>query len=165
MRELVAHHGCLPLPNFTTRPLRTKEVERIWISPEALDSAQAAGQVSFVNHVLGYRYGALQRDVLAARESRDAILFDIFPTYIEKLAFAYAGLVFVLPESVQQLARQLRNSGRSSRISTLDTEMEELEVALRQYSCRANVLKITNKEGCLQAAVAEIALFISEMLV
>jgi len=104
------------IPTVMTRPMRPGENDKVVVTPEEFLRQENVGSFLHVNDLFGFKYGTPKEAIEKAVSSDDLWLFD-FP-YGNRGVFANIPHVpiVVVPEGPEQLAQQLRDSGRAERI-------------------------------------------------
>jgi guanylate kinase len=120
-RRLVADHADLTLSiSATTRPPRPGEEhgrEYYFVSAEQFDEMVAGDEFLEWAHVHGHRYGTPRAPVTAALDAGKDVLFDIDWQGAEQVAAKLSDdsvRVFILPPSMQELARRLHARAQDS---------------------------------------------------
>ena len=120
-RRLVADHADLTLSvSATTRSPRPGEEhgrEYFFVTPEDFEAMVAGDAFLEWAHVHGNRYGTPREAVVAALEAGKDVLFDIDWQGAEQIAGKLPGdavRVFILPPSMQELARRLHARAQDS---------------------------------------------------
>jgi guanylate kinase len=103
----------------TTRPMRPGETDHIdyhFVSDEEFDRKVAAGEFLEWAHVFGHRYGTLKSEVFKQIESARDVLLDIDWQGTQQLKQVDPDIVrvFILPPSMEELERRLRERGTDS---------------------------------------------------
>ena len=103
----------------TTRPIRPGETDHVdyhFVSDEEFDDKIAAGEFLEWAHVFGHRYGTLKSEVLKQIESSRDVLLDIDWQGTQQLKQVDPDIVrvFILPPSMAELERRLRERGTDS---------------------------------------------------
>ena len=103
----------------TTRPMRPGETDHVdyhFVSDEEFDRKVAAGEFLEWAHVFGHRYGTLKSEVLKQIESSRDVLLDIDWQGTQQLKQVDPDIVrvFILPPSMEELERRLRERGTDS---------------------------------------------------
>jgi guanylate kinase len=103
----------------TTRPPRPGEVDGRdyhFVSNEQFDSMVANGEFLEWAHVFGFRYGTLDREVRKSIEGGRDVLLDIDWQGTQQLKQVDPDIVrvFILPPSMEELERRLRERGTDS---------------------------------------------------
>jgi guanylate kinase len=103
----------------TTRPMRPGEVQDRdyhFVSEEGFDELVAAGAFLEWAHVFGHRYGTLKSEVMKVIEHGRDVLLDIDWQGTQQLKQVDPDIVrvFILPPSMAELERRLRNRGTDS---------------------------------------------------
>jgi guanylate kinase len=103
----------------TTRPIRPGEEDGAdyhFVSDEEFDRKVAAGEFLEWAHVFGHRYGTLKSEVLKQIESARDVLLDIDWQGTQQLKQVDPDIVrvFILPPSMEELERRLRERGTDS---------------------------------------------------
>jgi guanylate kinase len=103
----------------TTRPIRPGETDHVdyhFVSDEEFDARIAAGEFLEWAHVFGHRYGTLKSEVLKQIESSRDVLLDIDWQGTQQLKQVDPDIVrvFILPPSMEELERRLRERGTDS---------------------------------------------------
>jgi len=100
----------------TTRPMRPGETDHVdyhFVSDEEFDRKVAAGEFLEWAHVFGHRYGTLKSEVFKQIESARDVLLDIDWQGTQQLKQVDPDIVrvFILPPSMEELERRLRERG------------------------------------------------------
>ena len=103
----------------TTRPMRPGETDHVdyhFVSDVEFDRKVAAGEFLEWAHVFGHRYGTLKSEVLKQIESARDVLLDIDWQGTQQLKQVDPDIVrvFILPPSMEELERRLRERGTDS---------------------------------------------------
>jgi guanylate kinase len=103
----------------TTRPIRPGEEDGVhyhFVSDEEFDRKVAAGEFLEWAHVFGHRYGTLKSEVFKQIESARDVLLDIDWQGTQQLKQVDPDIVrvFILPPSMEELERRLRERGTDS---------------------------------------------------
>jgi guanylate kinase len=103
----------------TTRPMRPGETDHVdyhFVSDTEFDRKVAAGEFLEWAHVFGHRYGTLKSEVLKQIESSRDVLLDIDWQGTQQLKQVDPDIVrvFILPPSMEELERRLRERGTDS---------------------------------------------------
>ncbi len=103
----------------TTRPARAGEVDGEqyhFVDRDRFEAGIAAGEYLEYADVYGNYYGTRRDRVEALRASGKDVLLEIDVQGAAQVREAFAGLcsIFILPPSMQELARRLRNRGSDS---------------------------------------------------
>ena len=103
----------------TTRPIRPGETDHVdyhFVSDDEFDDRIAAGEFLEWAHVFGHRYGTLKSEVLKQIESSRDVLLDIDWQGTQQLKQVDPDIVrvFILPPSMEELERRLRDRGTDS---------------------------------------------------
>jgi guanylate kinase len=121
-RRLVADHAEMTLSiSATTRKPRPGEEhgrEYFFVTPEQFDEMVARDEFLEWAHVHGHRYGTPRAPVTSALEAGRDVLFDIDWQGAEQVAQKLPDdsvRVFILPPSMQELARRLHARAQDSR--------------------------------------------------
>lgn len=143
----------------TTRPQRPGEVNDVdyhFVDDPAFDRMIAAGDFVEWAYVFGYRYGTPKAPVKQAlRDGRD-ILFDIDwqgarqlePDFREHLV-----TIFLLPPSMEELERRLRERGTDSEQVIVD-RMRRANEEINHWAEYEYVLVNNNTDQCLSQVKA-----------
>ena len=103
----------------TTRPMRPGETDHVdyhFVSDEEFDRKVAAGEFLEWAHVFGHRYGTLKSEVVKQIENGRDVLLDIDWQGTQQLKQVDPDIVrvFILPPSMEELERRLRERGTDS---------------------------------------------------
>ncbi len=103
----------------TTRPIRPGERDHVdyhFVSDEEFDRRIAAGEFLEWAHVFGHRYGTLKSEVTKQIEGGRDVLLDIDWQGTQQLKQVDPDIVrvFILPPSMEELERRLRERGTDS---------------------------------------------------
>ena len=103
----------------TTRPIRPGEVDGDdyhFVSDARFDEMVAAAEFLEWAHVFGHRYGTLKREVMKVIEGGRDVLLDIDWQGTQQLKQVDPDIVrvFILPPSMEELERRLRERGTDS---------------------------------------------------
>jgi guanylate kinase len=103
----------------TTRPIRPGEEDHVdyhFVSDEEFDRRVAAGEFLEWAHVFGHRYGTLKSEVTKQIEGGRDVLLDIDWQGTQQLKQVDPDIVrvFILPPSMEELERRLRERGTDS---------------------------------------------------
>jgi guanylate kinase len=103
----------------TTRPMRPGEVDGCdyhFVSNDEFDTLIAAGEFLEWAVVFGHRYGTLKREVMKQIENGRDVLLDIDWQGTQQLKQVDPDIVrvFILPPSMDELERRLRDRGTDS---------------------------------------------------
>src|SRR3954464_5279796 len=103
----------------TTRPIRPGEIDGAdyhFVSDSKFDEMVGEGAFLEWAHVFGHRYGTLKSEVLKTIEGGRDVLLDIDWQGTQQLKQVDPDIVrvFVLPPSMKELERRLRNRGTDS---------------------------------------------------
>jgi guanylate kinase len=103
----------------TTRPIRPGEEDHVdyhFVSDEEFDRRVAAGEFLEWAHVFGHRYGTLKSEVTKQIEGGRDVLLDIDWQGTQQLKQVDPDIVrvFILPPSMAELERRLRERGTDS---------------------------------------------------
>jgi guanylate kinase len=98
----------------TTRPKRAGETDGVdyhFVTDDEFDRMHATGAFLEWAHVFGFRYGTLRNEVLKVIEQGRDVLLDIDWQGTQQLKQVDPDIVrvFILPPSMQELERRLRN--------------------------------------------------------
>lgn len=112
-----------PIPVFTTRAQRPKELEKISISQETFDLLQSKELFYTVNHVLGNKYGSWKETIRMCVDEPSKIGFlDLSVNEIEIFKALPSYKILLIPDSIQQLREQLINSNRHDRLIGIEED-------------------------------------------
>ena len=100
--------------SVTTRPKRAGETDGVdyhFVTDEEFERMLASGAFLEWAHVFGFRYGTLRNEVLKVIEQGRDVLLDIDWQGTQQLKQVDPDIVrvFILPPSMQELERRLRN--------------------------------------------------------
>ena len=103
----------------TTRPIRPGERDHVdyhFVSDDEFDRRVAAGEFLEWAHVFGHRYGTLKSEVTKQIEGGRDVLLDIDWQGTQQLKQVDPDIVrvFILPPSMEELERRLRERGTDS---------------------------------------------------
>lgn len=123
IQELKNNFNWLSIPTYMTRPLRTGEVEKISISPEAFSQMENNDDFICVNSFFENKYGTPKKEVEMAIGAADqywVLDFSLSKKYL--LAnYQYIGFI-ILPKNEEQLIKQAQKSNRIDRLEYILTE-------------------------------------------
>lgn len=146
---------------MTTRQPRAEErdgVHYIFSTPEAFLTAQKSGELVEYANVHGELYGTPRQQLrLALASGQDVLLqLDIQGALAIRHAIPEALLLFIAPESIEQIAQRLEERGadeveRTRRLKTARSELNQIE---------AFDHAIVNIEGNLDGTVAQVRLWV-----
>jgi len=138
----------------TTRPMRPGEQEGVhyhFVADGAFDELIAAGEFVEWAHVFGYRYGTPKAPVKdALRDGRD-ILFDIDWQGTQQLKAAMGEdlvSIFLLPPSMAELERRLRERGTDSE-AIISDRMSRADSEISHWPEYEYVLVNEDSDACL----------------
>jgi len=149
----------------TTRPRRPKEVDgKDYQFVTEAEYDDILGEGGFLEHatVYSYRYGVPRRAVQEALDRDEDVILrvDVQGAETIKRVAPEAVFIFLMPSSLEELRRRLRNRGADQEKDLAVREkraLEELEQVDRfDYA-------VVNREGCLDQAAAQVeAILIAE---
>ncbi|MDQ8756000.1 guanylate kinase [Sphingosinicella sp. LHD-64] len=136
----------------TTRPMRPGELagrDYHFVSTERFEEMVAAGEFLEWAHVFGHRYGTLKREVRQTIEGGRDVLLDIDWQGTQQLKQVDPDIVrvFILPPSMEELERRLRNRGTDSE-DVIARRMERAAAEISHWAEYDYVLINNNAEKC-----------------
>jgi len=120
MRYLEQHKGWSFIPTYMTRQARDDEAEKISITGEHFDLMDLQGEFFCQTALFGNRYGTPKNHILkAANKGGEFWMLDFALSNKHLFKDTQHKAVVILPESWEQLARQLSETGRSHRLAAV----------------------------------------------
>ncbi len=140
----------------TTRPIRPGEVQDRdyhFVSDAEFDAMVEHGQFLEWAHVFGYRYGTLKSEVLKVIEGGRDVLLDIDWQGTQQLKQVDPDIVrvFILPPSMEELARRLRSRGTDSD-AVIARRMDRAAAEISHWAEYDYVLINNDAEKCRELA-------------
>ena len=122
----------------TTRPIRPGEADGRdyhFVSDAQFDGLVADGAFLEWAHVFGHRYGTLKSEVLKTIEGGRDVLLDIDWQGTQQLKQVDPDIVrvFILPPSMEELERRLRNRGTDSE-EVIDARMKRAAAEISHWA-------------------------------
>jgi guanylate kinase len=138
----------------TTRPIRPGEVEGRdyhFVSDARFDAMVAQGEFLEWAHVFGHRYGTLDREVRSQIQNGRDVLLDIDWQGTQQLKQVDPDIVrvFILPPSMVELERRLRNRGTDSD-EVIARRMERAAAEISHWAEYDYVLINNNAGKCVE---------------
>ena len=136
----------------TTRPIRPGEEDGRdyhFVSDERFSQMVAEGAFLEWAHVFGHRYGTLKSEVLKTIEGGRDVLLDIDWQGTQQLKQVDPDIVrvFILPPSMEELERRLRNRGTDSE-SVIEARMKRAAAEISHWAEYDYVLINNDAEKC-----------------
>ncbi len=136
----------------TTRPIRPGETDGIdyhFVGNERFDQLVDEGAFLEWAHVFGHRYGTLKSEVVKVIEGGRDVLLDIDWQGTQQLKQVDPDIVrvFILPPSMQELERRLRNRATDSD-DVIRRRMERAAVEISHWAEYDYVLINNDAEKC-----------------
>ena len=153
-RMLLAQDSGISLSvSATTRPMREGEVEGRdyhFVTDAEFDRMVESGQFLEWAHVFGRRYGTLENEVRKSIDAGCDVLLDIDWQGTQQLKQVDPDIVrvFILPPSMEELERRLRNRGTDSE-EVIDARMKRAAAEISHWAEYDYVLVNEDKETCL----------------
>jgi guanylate kinase len=140
----------------TTRPIRPGEVDGRdyhFVSDETFDEMAADGAFLEWAHVFGHRYGTLKSEVLKVIEGGRDVLLDIDWQGTQQLKQVDPDIVrvFILPPSMKELERRLRNR-RTDSDEVIRRRMDRAAAEISHWAEYDYVLINNDAEKCRELA-------------
>ena len=140
----------------TTRPIRPGEVDGRdyhFVSDETFDEMAADGAFLEWAHVFGHRYGTLKSEVLKVIEGGRDVLLDIDWQGTQQLKQVDPDIVrvFILPPSMKELERRLRNR-RTDTDEVISRRMDRAAAEISHWAEYDYVLINNDAEKCRELA-------------
>jgi len=140
----------------TTRPIRPGEVDGRdyhFVSDETFDEMAADGAFLEWAHVFGHRYGTLKSEVLKVIEGGRDVLLDIDWQGTQQLKQVDPDIVrvFILPPSMKELERRLRNR-RTDSDEVISRRMDRAAAEISHWAEYDYVLINNDAEKCRELA-------------
>jgi guanylate kinase len=140
----------------TTRPIRPGEVDGRdyhFVSDDAFDEMAADGAFLEWAHVFGHRYGTLKSEVLKVIEGGRDVLLDIDWQGTQQLKQVDPDIVrvFILPPSMAELERRLRNR-RTDSDEVISRRMDRAAAEISHWAEYDYVLINNDAEKCRELA-------------
>jgi guanylate kinase len=136
----------------TTRPIRPGETDGVdyhFVSDERFDALVAEGAFLEWAHVFGHRYGTLRSEVVKVIEGGRDVLLDIDWQGTQQLKQVDPDIVrvFILPPSMAELERRLRNRKTDSD-EVIQRRMERAAAEISHWAEYDYVLINNDAEKC-----------------
>jgi guanylate kinase len=136
----------------TTRPIRPGEQDGVdyhFVDDAKFDALVAEGAFLEWAHVFGHRYGTLRREVVKVIEGGRDVLLDIDWQGTQQLKQVDPDIVrvFILPPSMTELERRLRNRGTDSD-GVIARRMERAAAEISHWAEYDYVLINNDAEKC-----------------
>jgi guanylate kinase len=136
----------------TTRPIRSGEVDGRdyhFVDDARFESMVAAGEFLEWAYVFGHRYGTLKSEVLKTIEGGRDVLLDIDWQGTQQLKQVDPDIVrvFILPPSMEELERRLRNRATDSE-EVIRRRMERAAAEISHWAEYDYVLINNDAEKC-----------------
>ena len=136
----------------TTRPIRPGEEDGRdyhFVSDERFSQMVAEGAFLEWAHVFGHRYGTLKSEVLKTIEGGRDVLLDIDWQGTQQLKQVDPDIVrvFILPPSMEELERRLRNRGTDSE-EVIDARMKRAAAEISHWAEYDYVLINNDADKC-----------------
>ena len=136
----------------TTRPIRPGEADGRdyhFVSDERFSQMVAEGAFLEWAHVFGHRYGTLKSEVLKTIEGGRDVLLDIDWQGTQQLKQVDPDIVrvFILPPSMEELERRLRNRGTDSE-EVIDARMKRAAAEISHWAEYDYVLINNDADKC-----------------
>lgn len=149
---LASDDGVAMSVSATTRPIRPGEVDGRdyhFVDDKGFDSLIAGGHFLEWAHVFGHRYGTLKSEVLKTIEGGRDVLLDIDWQGTQQLKQVDPDIVrvFILPPSMKELERRLRNRGTDSE-EVIRRRMERAAAEISHWAEYDYVLINNDAEKC-----------------
>jgi guanylate kinase len=140
----------------TTRRIRPGEVDGRdyhFVSDDTFDAMAADGAFLEWAHVFGHRYGTLKSEVLKVIEGGRDVLLDIDWQGTQQLKQVDPDIVrvFILPPSMQELERRLRNR-RTDSDEVISRRMDRAAAEISHWAEYDYVLINNDAEKCRELA-------------
>lgn len=138
--ELTKYFNWRYVPTYMTRPLRENEIGKISVSKKRFIEMEKNGNFICVNNLFKNFYGTPKKEVIdAVNDERNYWVLD-FPISKKHLLKDFSQMFFIiLPESVEQLKRQIESAERADRLPEIMNDYNE------NYSTFSNLSKIDLK--------------------
>ena len=136
----------------TTRPIRPGEADGRdyhFVSDERFSQMVAEGAFLEWAHVFGHRYGTLKSEVLKTIEGGRDVLLDIDWQGTQQLKQVDPDIVrvFILPPSMEELERRLRNRGTDSE-EVIEARMKRAAAEISHWAEYDYVLINNDADKC-----------------
>jgi guanylate kinase len=140
----------------TTRPIRSGEVDGRdyhFVDDSTFDAMVASNEFLEWAHVFGHRYGTLKSEVMKVIEGGRDVLLDIDWQGTQQLKQVDPDIVrvFILPPSMDELARRLRRRGTDSD-EVIARRMERASAEISHWAEYDYVLINNDAEKCRELA-------------
>jgi guanylate kinase len=140
----------------TTRPIRPGEVDGAdyhFVGDARFDEMIANGEFLEWAHVFGHRYGTLKSEVMKVIEGGRDVLLDIDWQGTQQLKQVDPDIVrvFILPPSMEELERRLRNRGTDSD-AVVASRMDRAAAEISHWAEYDYVLINNDAEKCRELA-------------
>jgi guanylate kinase len=140
----------------TTRPIRPGEVDGEdyhFVRDARFDAMIADGEFLEWAHVFGHRYGTLKSEVMRVIEGGRDVLLDIDWQGTQQLKQVDPDIVrvFILPPSMEELERRLRNRGTDSD-TVVASRMDRAAAEISHWAEYDYVLINNDAEKCRELA-------------
>jgi guanylate kinase len=149
---LASDDGVAMSVSATTRPIRPGEVDGRdyhFVSDERFSEMVEQGAFLEWAHVFGHRYGTLKSEVLKTIEGGRDVLLDIDWQGTQQLKQVDPDIVrvFILPPSMEELERRLRNRGTDSD-AVIDARMQRAAAEISHWAEYDYVLINNDADKC-----------------
>ncbi|MGE0179609.1 MAG: guanylate kinase [Sphingomonas sp.] len=149
---MASDEGVAMSVSATTRPIRAGERDQVdyhFVSDEQFDAMVAEGAFLEWAHVFGHRYGTLKREVIKVIEGGRDVLLDIDWQGTQQLKQVDPDIVrvFILPPSMTELERRLRNRATDSD-EVIARRMERATTEISHWAEYDYVLINNDAEKC-----------------
>ncbi|MGH6728963.1 MAG: guanylate kinase, partial [Sphingomicrobium sp.] len=150
---LASDDGVAISVSATTRPIRPGETDHVdyhFVTDEQFDAKIANGDFLEWAHVFGHRYGTLKAEVMKVIEGGRDVLLDIDWQGTQQLKQVDPDIVrvFILPPSMVELERRLRNRATDSD-EVIRRRMDRAAAEISHWAEYDYVLINDDMERCL----------------
>jgi guanylate kinase len=151
---MASDEGVAMSVSATTRPIRPGEVDGEdyhFVSDAIFDAMIAEGAFLEWAHVFGHRYGTLKREVMKVIEGGRDVLLDIDWQGTQQLKQVDPDIVrvFILPPSMEELERRLRNR-RTDSEEVVRRRMDRAAAEMSHWAEYDYVLINNDAEKCCE---------------
>lgn len=116
---------------YTTRPLRSGENNKIYISDDEMDQMKERGEFLTINCLYGIRYATPKLPIIQALNQNKFPVLDWPINQIDIMKQNFSGrlcAVYISPPSIEILRERIAKDGRDPSGSRLQQAKEELEL-------------------------------------
>lgn len=147
--ELMRYFNWRYVPTYMTRPLRENETGKVSVTKKVFDELERNGKFICVNNIFGNFYGTPKKEILNAKADENFCWVLDFSISKRHLLEDFAQMTFIIiPESIEQLNRQIEKSGRDERRSLIIDDYSEHYSGLSNFSkTNKNIHIIVNREN------------------